>query len=97
MEVVIADRRLRKDYEQRRQGWHQPPVVSGFEALVATFAACRDFDDVKALRTFSVHPLKGQRAGQYAAKLSGNVRAVFELAEDEQGQFVRIIEVLDYH
>ncbi|MBI2300115.1 MAG: type II toxin-antitoxin system RelE/ParE family toxin [Armatimonadetes bacterium] len=97
MDVVIRDRKLRKAYESGRAGWHQPAVVQAFGALMSVLGAASSHDDVLALQQFRIHPLGEDRAGQYAAHLSGNYRAVFELGRDDQGQFVEIIEVVDYH
>ncbi len=45
-------------------------------------------------RALRLHPLKGNRTGQYAITLTGNYRLIMErIAEDT----VRIIDVEDYH
>ncbi len=97
MDLVIRDAKLRKAYETGTAGWHQPAVVKRFERLVNAIDAAAAFDDVTALRQFDAHLLRGDRAGQWAMKLSGNYRAVVELAEDDGGPYVAIVEVVDYH
>lgn len=42
---------------------------------------------------FDLHPLKGNRSGQWAVKVSGNWRIVFRF---EAGN-VRGVELVDYH
>lgn len=97
MDIVIKDAKLRRAYEAGQPGWHQPGVVSAFERLMSALDAAGSFDDVRALRQFDVHPLKGTRRGQWALALSGNYRAVIELREDDEGPYVQINEVVDYH
>ena len=45
------------------------------------------------LPSFDLHPLKGNRSGQWAVKVSGNWRIVFRF---EAGN-VRGVELVDYH
>lgn len=42
---------------------------------------------------FGLHPLKGNRAGQWAVQVSGNWRIIFRFEEGN----VREVELLDYH
>ncbi len=44
---------------------------------------------------FHFHPLRGDRAGQYAITLQGPWRLVFELDRDEDA--IVIVAVEDYH
>ena len=97
MDVVIGDARLRKRYRSGSTGWHQPAGVKRFDVLVSALSAAETWGDVCARRQFDAHPLTGDREGQWAMKLSGNYRAIVVLREDEQGPYVEIIEVVDYH
>ena len=42
---------------------------------------------------FDLHPLKGDRAGQWSVKVSGNLRIVFRV----EGGNVHEVELLDHH
>lgn len=97
MDVWIRDAKLRAHYGSGGTGWHQPAVVKRFALLMSVLDAAQTFDDVRALRQFDAHPLLGKRSGQWALKLSGNYRAVVELREDENGTYIEIVEVVDYH
>ena len=42
---------------------------------------------------FKLHPLKGERKGQWAVSVSGNLRVVFEF----EGENATNIDLVDYH
>jgi proteic killer suppression protein len=42
---------------------------------------------------FRLHPLKGERKGQWAVSVTGNLRVVFEF----EGENARNVDLLDYH
>ena len=43
--------------------------------------------------TYRLHPLKGNRAGQWSVRVSGNWRVVFRFEADE----VVDVDLVDYH
>jgi proteic killer suppression protein len=42
---------------------------------------------------FRLHPLKGERKGQWAVSITGNLRIVFEF----EGENATNVELIDYH
>jgi len=42
---------------------------------------------------FKLHPLKGERKGQWAVSVSGNLRVVFEF----EGENATNVDLVDYH
>jgi toxin HigB-1 len=50
-------------------------------------------EDAYALRHLDLHPLTGDRRGQFAIRLTGQVRVVMSIQGDE----VTVEEVIDYH
>jgi proteic killer suppression protein len=46
-----------------------------------------------ALPGFRLHPLKGERSGQWAVSVSGNWRVVFRF----EGEDVFDVDLVDYH
>lgn len=48
-------------------------------------------------RSLRIHQLGGDRRGQYGITLTANWRLVISLPDGEDGQRVRIEEVIDYH
>ena len=70
------------------------PVGRKYIQRLAIIRATDNFAQLYGHRALRLHPLKGNRTGQYAISLTGNYRIVMEkVAEDS----VRILEVEDYH
>ena len=61
---------------------------------IAILKATEKFAELFGHRALRLHPLKGDRAGEYAITLTGNYRLVFEKLKEDT---VRIIDVEDYH
>lgn len=97
MRFRFCDRRLEERYTSGAQGWQQPGVVKRFFRVMQQIAAAVDVDELRAVRPSRFHELKGDRAGQYAMDLSGNVRLIVALKEDADGEYLEILEVVDYH
>ena len=56
--------------------------------------ATDDFNQLYGHQALRLHPLKGNRSGQYAITLTGNFRLIIEKIEEDK---VRILAVEDYH
>lgn len=54
----------------------------------------RALDDLFQIRALDLHPLTGDRRGQFAIRLTGRMRLIFTLDADRH---VTIEEVVDYH
>jgi len=52
------------------------------------------FSELYGLRALRLHPLNGNRAGQYSINLNENYRLIIEKVQEDT---VRIIDVEDYH
>jgi len=46
-----------------------------------------------SLPGFQLHPLKGERKGQWAVSVTGNLRVVFEF----EGENATNVDLIDYH
>ena len=64
--------------------------LAGVESL---FGADR-IQDLYQVRAFDLHPLTGDRAGQYAMRLTGQMRLILTIDGDRN---VTVEEVTDYH
>ena len=70
------------------------PVGRKFIQRLAVIRAVDSFAQLYGHRALRLHPLKGDRAGQYSITLTGNYRLILEkLSEDA----ISILEVTDYH
>lgn len=61
---------------------------------IAVLRATDYFNQLYGHRALRLHPLKGNRSGQYAITLTGNYRLIIEKIEEDR---VRILAVEDYH
>ncbi len=61
---------------------------------VAVIRAVDKFTQLYGHRALRLHPLRGDRAGQYSMTLTGNYRLIIERVSEDA---VRIQDVEDYH
>lgn len=70
------------------------PVGRKYIQRLAVLRASDRFSDLFEHRALRLHPLKGDRAGQFSITLTGNYRLIVErIADDRAG----VVEVEDYH
>ncbi|MBM4432375.1 MAG: Killer protein [Chloroflexi bacterium] len=70
------------------------PIGRKYIQRLAVLRATDKFTQLYGHRALRLHPLKGDRAVQYAITLTGNYRLIMEKVEEDQ---VLIIDVEDYH
>jgi proteic killer suppression protein len=70
------------------------PIGRKYIQRVAILRATDKFTELFGHRALRLHPLKGDRAGEYAMTLTGNFRLVVEKIKEDT---VRLKDVEDYH
>jgi proteic killer suppression protein len=70
------------------------PVGRKYIQRLAILRATEKFTELFGHRALKLHPLKGNRSGEYAMTLTGNFRLIVEKIKEDT---VRIIDVEDYH
>ena len=70
------------------------PIGRKYIQRLAVLSATDKFGRLHGLRALRLHPLKGNRAGQYSVTLNENYRLIIEKFQEDT---VRIIDVEDYH
>lgn len=96
MEVEFRSRRLRQRYERSGdaiRAWG-PDVGRRYVLRIETLRAADRMRDLYELRALDLHPLTGDRAGQFAIRLTGQMRLILTTDGDRR---VIIEEVVDYH
>ncbi len=96
MEVEFRSRRLRARYEHAAdavRAWG-PDVGRRYVQRVQALFAAEQMTDLFTFRAFDLHPLTGDRAGQYAMRLTGQMRLILTFSD---GRSVMVEEVVDYH
>ena len=70
------------------------PIGRKYIQRLAVLRATDKFSQLYGLQALRLHPLKGNRSGQYAIMLTGNYRLIIEKIKEDA---VRIMNVEDYH
>ena len=70
------------------------PIGRKYIQRIAVLRATDKFGQLHGLQALRLHPLKGNRAGQYSVNLNENYRLIIEKVQEDT---VRIIDVEDYH
>lgn len=70
------------------------PIGRKYMQRLAILRAVDKFSQLWGYRALKLHPLKGDRTGQYAITLTNNYRLIIEKSKEDA---VRIIDVEDYH
>ena len=97
MEVRFRTRRLERCFERiglavREWG---PDAGARYVERVRIIRRARSFDDLYGFRALALHPLHGDRHGQFALRLTGRMRLIVERGDD-RGTVI-VAEVVDYH
>lgn len=70
------------------------PVGRKYIQRLAVLRATEKFTQLFGYQALRMHPLKGNRAGQYSITLTGNYRLIIEKVQENK---VCIVDVEDYH
>ena len=96
MDVLFRGRRLQRCFEDSRTAAREwgPVVGARYIERIHQMVTAGRLADLFALRALDFHPLAGDRAGQYAMRLSGRMRLIVTIPEDGM---LMVEEVVDYH
>ena len=70
------------------------PIGRKYIQRLAILMAVEKFSQLYGFQALRLHPLKGNRTGQYAITLTGNYRLIVEKIREDK---VNILDVEDYH
>lgn len=70
------------------------PIGRKYIQRLAILRAVEKFSQLYGFQALRLHPLKGNRTGQYAITLTGNYRLIVEKIREDK---INIMEVEDYH
>lgn len=97
MEVLFASNKLARCYQDQRratQAWG-PEIGPLYIARVTTLMAAVKFADLFEIKSLYLHPLTGDRQGQYALTIQGRWRLIITL--DDQQQVITLEEVSNHY
>ena len=98
MEICFRTRRLQKQYENSKEAEKAYGVQVGRKYIqrVGILKSAKSFDDLQKIPSLRFHPLKGNRKGEFAIRLTGYWRLIITNNGDTF-DIARIEEVSDHY
>ncbi|MBW9267444.1 MAG: type II toxin-antitoxin system RelE/ParE family toxin [Candidatus Thiodiazotropha sp. (ex. Lucinisca nassula)] len=98
MIVVFRTKQLERCYQEYRKAVKAfgEDAAKRYILRINTIKQARDIEELMKLPVLRCHPLKGDRVGHYAVKITGFYRLIFSL-EGEMLEIVRIEEVSKHY
>ena len=98
MRFHFKTRQLEALYTEEKDAHkYETGVVDAFFEVMSAIDAARDERDLRALKSLRFEKLLGSRKGQHSLRLNKQWRLIVEIKEDEQGKYLLIDSVEDYH
>ena len=99
MRFYFKKKKLEALYADEKDAYKYPGVVDDFFEVMAIIDAAVDERDLYAQKGLRFEKLKGKRGkqGQRSLRLNDQWRLVITVNEDEQGNYLTIIGIEDYH
>ena len=96
MEIEFATNRLGAAGRSLSEATRQfgMPVGRRYIQRLGIIRATDHFRELYGHRALRLHPLRGDRSGQYGMTLSANFRLILERISEDK---VRVLDVEDYH
>ena len=98
MEVRFRTKKLQKQYEESRESekTYGREVAQKYIQRIKIIKQTRDINELCTLPGLRCHPLRGNRQGQWAVKLTGFYRLIFTL-KGEKLEIAQIEEVSKHY
>ncbi|MCZ6666022.1 MAG: type II toxin-antitoxin system RelE/ParE family toxin [Gammaproteobacteria bacterium] len=89
----IRHRGLKKFFTDDESSWLPAASVERIRDMFVALEAAANIQQLRSLPGWKLHPLTGNRKGQWAMSVTGNLRMVFEVKNDE----ISKMTLEDYH
>lgn len=99
MELVFANRKLRRCYESQAEAKKTWPetVALKYALRISLIEKARNFSDLQHLPALYVHPLRGGRKGQWSLTIHERWRLIFKVDRADGVEIVHILEVSNHY
>lgn len=98
MDFEFVNRKLERLYTGEKGARRYPPeVVDAFFKVMQMIRGAKNEQDLRAMKHLHFEKLKGRRKHQRSLVLHGLYRLIVELVEDDEGTYLSIVEIVDYH
>ena len=74
-----------------------PHLVKVFRRIVDVIATAPDERALRGIKSLHMEKLRGNREGQYSVRLNDQYRLAFTIESDGHGNYLLIIDLVDYH
>jgi len=75
----------------------QYDVISAFFKVMQRIRTAPDEHYLRNYKGLRMEKLQGHREGQYSVRLNIQYRLIFNIKKDIEGNYLLIIEIVDYH
>jgi toxin HigB-1 len=94
----FASRKLEALYTAKKGIRKLPPeIADAFFEVMAVIVAASDERDFYAVKSLHYEKLSGNRAGDHSMRLNDQWRLIVHVEEDDEGKYVIVISLVDYH
>lgn len=83
-------------YEYGDTKYH-PHLVKAFRRVIDMIAVAPDERTLRGIKGLRMEKLHGDRDGQYSIRVNDQFRLIFTIIMDIEGNYLLIIEMIDYH
>ncbi|WP_375470407.1 type II toxin-antitoxin system RelE/ParE family toxin [uncultured Nostoc sp.] len=99
MRFIFKKKKLEALYTEEKDAHKYPGVVDDFFEVMAIIDAAVDERDLYAQKGLRFKKLQGKRGkvGQHSLRLNDQWRLILTVDKDEQGNYLTIIDIEDYH
>ena len=98
MRFQFKNKKLEALYTEERDAHKYPPgVVSAFFEVMAVIQGALDERDLYALKGLRYEKLASERREQHSLRLNKQFRLIVERARDDDGLYLLIVNIEDYH
>ena len=98
MRFEFSNKKLEALYTEEKGAKKYPPeVVDGFFEVVGIVNAANDERDIYAMHSLHYEKLRGDRSGERSLRINKQYRLIVTREEDEQGLYLIIHKIEDYH
>ena len=99
MRFLFKDKKIEALYTEEKNAHKYPGVIDDFFDVMATIEAALDERDLYAQKGLRFEKLAGQRGkqGQRSLRLNKQWRLIVALEKDEDGSYLLVIDIEDYH
>lgn len=89
----VKHKGLRALIEENDDSGLPSDLVKRIRHRIAALISATNIRAVNSVPGFNIHPLSGDREGEYAGSVNGNVRLTFRVDDDE----LYDLDLVDYH